>query len=79
MTPTVRANILKAYHKRMSVGDIARVYGYQRSLVQRALIGENLRPSEALRREDIRQRAIAELLADGCDPAVVAANFGSEE
>lgn len=66
--------IKRAYRNGFSVGEIATMYKLDKEDVANVLRPKG---AKARKRElKVRQRAIQELLDDGCDPAVIAANFG---
>ena len=67
--------IQRDYDNGYSVLRLARKYGLKRSEVQRLLAngGKSYREKSV---EEIRQRAIAELLAEGHSAELIAANFG---
>lgn len=66
--------IKRAYRNGFSQRDIAAIYGFRREDVAK-VIRPNVGASKRRKRAEIRQRAIDELLAAGCDPKVIEANF----
>lgn len=76
LTPNCIAKINRAHRHHWTANEIARVYGYRRSEVQRVIAGEH-RQSQAEHKAAWRaRRQRAAMLAAGCDARVIAANFG---
>lgn len=80
MTPALIENVRARYESGYSAQRIANELRLRRSKVQRCINmfkkPKSTTPKAVIRRKDRMDDAIAELLADGCDPAIVAANFG---
>lgn len=74
MTPTTREKIKRAYRNGFSQREISRMYKLRPEEVA-AVIRPNAGDSKGRKQAEIRERAIAELVADGCDPLVIRANF----
>ena len=72
MNPANIVKINRAHRKGWTANEIARVYGFRRSEVQRVILGEHKKtPAQCKAAWRANQ-----LLAAGCDAGVVAANFG---
>lgn len=80
MTPTTIENVRARYESGHSSHRIANELRMRRSEVQRCVNlfrkSKSTTPKAVSRRKDRMGDAVAELLAAGCDPRVVAANFG---